>query len=965
MSTEKKMSNIIARLRSYTSRPWASRWRESAILFFLALLALIPRVVRLDAVPPGLDGDELFNAIDALRVSWDNLPIYFEGNNGREAIFLYFMALCLKLFGQTVSAVRLPAVLLGTGSVLLAYGIGRTEFGRRVGLIAGILMAISIWPIMQSRWGLRAVGLTFFTALTVYLYSRALQGKGRTLYLWIAAGAALGLTLYTYIPARVFPLVVVGWFVWIALTRRDIWRQIWSKYILSLLVALVIFAPFGLYMVQNPEKVNQRIATVSSVNTWDKALAGEPAALLETISSVLLMFNFSGDTALRYHVDARPVFDPLTGLLFLIGLIATIWLAFARRSENRASYGLLLLWLGAMLGPNAILGADTSFLRGAGAIVPVYLLVAIGLDTIYRWLLKRWPSREKAWRGGLVALIVIGSLAILADTWQAYFVSWPEETVVRDVYHAGLARIGDYLNQNPPPDGVEIFIAYDYVADATPRSFEFYSDQGANWFDNQNTFSWRPLSLESYYFIPENKPLPPGVTEMLSSAAKAERLNFSNGDPALLLYRLENSNFNWLPQHDVDLQFVDGPRLTGFDLSEPLYRGEPADIYLHWQVADNQQPLPNRLSYAQVFLEDETGNIWQQAESLSGYPEAGWQPGDRFNQFITLDIPVGMPPGPVYLRFGLRDWTGPTFTILGGSERYDQPFTVRSRPLEDVSLDPDTLVFGELIALSGHTFSSLIAPGLPLDMSLEWLVLDDPVENYHVILEMIQPGATEPFLSQVSGLWPNRFPTSLWQQGEQVTTLHRLHIPLDIPTNMNPLLQVRVVQTDEDNALQVTQGNNTLSQLTLSLREHLFEEPELSQPYEAYFGEQIRLLGYDLDPSNSRPSGELILTLYWQAIETPETSYTVFNHVVDEGGQIQGQFDSAPVSEAWLTSTWLPGEIIIERRIIPIRPGAAAGPHSLIIGLYDASVGSRLPVSVEGRLQPNDQIVLGQVSIAP
>ncbi len=182
---------------------------------------------------------------------------------------------------------------------------------------------------------------------------------------------------------------------------------------------------------------------------------------------------------------------------------------------------------------------------------------------------------------------------------------------------------------------------------------------------------------------------------------------------------------------------------------------------------------------------------------------------------------------------------------------------------------------------------------------------------------------------------------------------------------MNPLLQVRVVQTDEDNALQVTQGNNTLSQLTLSLREHLFEEPELSQPYEAYFGEQIRLLGYDLDPSNSRPSGELILTLYWQAIETPQTAYTVFNHVVDEDGQIQGQFDSAPVSEAWLTSTWLPGEIIIERRIIPIRPGAAAGPHSLIIGLYDASVGSRLPVSVEGRLQPNDQIVLGQVSIAP
>ncbi len=115
----------------------------------------------------------------------------------------------------------------------------------------------------------------------------------------------------------------------------------------------------------------------------------------------------------------------------------------------------------------------------------------------------------------------------------------------------------------------------------------------------------------------------------------------------------------------------------------------------------------------------------------------------------------------------------------------------------------------------------------------------------------------------------------------------------------------------------------------------------------------------------SGQSGELNLTLYWQAIETPEVSYTVFNHVVDQVGQIQGQLDSPPVSEAWLTSTWLPGEIIVERRTIPIRPGAATGLHALIIGLYDSRDGSRLPVRTDGRLQPDDQLVLSEISINP
>ena len=177
--------------------PWAKKHQDLIALLFLTVLALIPRLFHIGSAPPGLNADELFNAVDALSLGPGNWQIYFEGNFGRESLFLYLMAIPLKLFGQEIWALRLPAVLLGTGTVLLAYLIGKQALNRRTGFIAGALIAVSLWPIMQSRWGLRAVSLTFFTALTVYLYGRLLNHEGRGIGGWLAAGFALGLTMYT------------------------------------------------------------------------------------------------------------------------------------------------------------------------------------------------------------------------------------------------------------------------------------------------------------------------------------------------------------------------------------------------------------------------------------------------------------------------------------------------------------------------------------------------------------------------------------------------------------------------------------------------------------------------------------------------------------------------------------------------------------------------------------------------
>jgi len=348
-----------------------------------------------------------------------------------------------------------------------------------------------------------------------------------------------------------------------------------------------------------------------------------------------------------------------------------------------------------------------------------------------------------------------------------------------------------------------------------------------------------------------------------------------------------------------------------------------------------------------------------------GYPQASWSSHDRFIQVLKLKIPSGMPPGPAYLRFDLHDNDGQPYNIVENWPNQAGPFVVRSHPQASFELEPNTLVFDNTLALQDYAFSALLVPGLPINISLDWAVSSPPTIDYRLQLQLILPGEPEPYLTQTFELWPGIYPPSQWQAGEQVTTFHRLKTPLDIPTDADPELRIQLLNPETSLPLPVTQGSNKLADMTLQLRDHLFEHPPISHPFHAQFGSSIQLLGYDIDTSNSRPNGDVRLTLYWQAKDTPPDAYTVFSHVVDENGQLRWQLDSPPVGDAWLTSTWLPGEIVIDQRVIPIGSDAANGRYALIIGLYTHSDGQRLPVYVDGHPLANDQLVLTEVVIGP
>ncbi len=942
-------------------------YQTHILLGLIILVGLFFRLYRLTTAPPGLNGDELFNAIDAAQIRWGNLPVYFEGNNGREAFLFYLIALSQQLFGDTIFAMRLPAVLLGLACVPLAYGIGRNGFNRRVGLIAAGLTAVSLWPLMESRWALRAVSLTCLTALTVFLMQRAWRnGRWRD---WLFAGVVHGLTLYTYIPSRVFPAVILGWFGWLFWFQRDRFRQQWRKMAASVLVTLIVFLPYGRYIWQNPDKVNQRIDGLN-VALEDALNEGEWGKLGESVGGVLRMFTIHGDKEWRYHLSGQPVFDPVTGLFFYAGILVSLWFAFAKRRleirdwrltasiSNQPAYAVLLLWLGAMLAPNLILSANSSFLRAAGAIVPIYLITAVGFDTVFQSIARRWPHLISI----VPQLAAVGVVLIFARSWRDYFVVWNNNDEVRHVYQAELAQVGHFLEDHLPPENGRIFIARQYAHDLAPRTFAYHNQRIVDWFNPDHSFVW-PNEGDAWYFFSQAEPIPAEIAQEIELETAVTPIPYDDGETAALQYKLDAGQLAWQPQHTAVLNFSNAPQLIGYDLPNELFRGDTVTLLTHWQIPADVPDLPNQLTFVRAELLDSNGNLWASDSNLLGYPQEHWQKGDRIVQQLALPIPEGMPPGSAYLRFFIHDSAGANYPLQGDDINSFGPHLVRSRPLKEFTPTADMLIFDGTIALQSSTFSSLIAPGLPVNISLHWVALQAPAQDYKVELQLIQPGADAPFLSQQFAIWPGVYPPSQWQTNEQVSSFHSLNIPLDMPTETNPELRLNLL-TPDGRFLPITQGSNKLADMSLDLRPHLFEMPEISQPLAAQFGEHMQLLGYDLDRSQAEAGGEIGLTLYWQAMETPSQNYTVFNQLIGADGQIWGQFDSPPVGAAWLTATWLPGEIVIDARTIPIYAEAGAGEYTLAIGLYTPGDGVRLPVVMNGRSQPNDQLNLTTITLS-
>ena len=124
----------------------------------------------------------------------------------------------------------------------------------------------------------------------------------------------------------------------------------------------------------------------------------------------------------------------------------------------------------------------------------------------------------------------------------------------------------------------------------------------------------------------------------------------------------------------------------------------------------------------------------------------------------------------------------------------------------------------------------------------------------------------------------------------------------------------------------------------------------------------IRLLGYDINTAQVQAGEDIVLRHYWQADKPTDSIHHVYNHLLDESGEIVMQTDYIPLWDARRpTTTWDdPEEIMLGREFILSLPTTLPqGSYQVISGLYDPVTWKRL-ATADGA----DRLIIAEVAVA-
>jgi hypothetical protein len=117
------------------------------------------------------------------------------------------------------------------------------------------------------------------------------------------------------------------------------------------------------------------------------------------------------------------------------------------------------------------------------------------------------------------------------------------------------------------------------------------------------------------------------------------------------------------------------------------------------------------------------------------------------------------------------------------------------------------------------------------------------------------------------------------------------------------------------------------------------------------FSNFAELVGYSLLTADVTAAQPVPLTLYWRALEgVSPVNYEVFTHLLAEDGHMVAQHDGPPAGGTRPTTTWTPGESIVDPHSMAFGDPAYTGPTRIAVGLYDPATGRVLTVTGDDRV---------------
>ena len=431
------------------------------ILTIICIIAAILRFTQIGTNPPSMSWDEVAYGYNAYTLGIDGkdefgrfLPHDYLESFGdfKPPMYAYLDILPVKVFGLTVFAVRFPAALLGTLTVLLTYfvsariflGFGKKDTDKSwwgipanklIGLFAAGILALSPWHIMLSRAGWEANVATFFLVSGILLFLMAVQKN-----MWYLSGAAIAFiaSVYTFNTSRVFGPMII------AVLALLFWKKLWKykkQTLFAAGVGLLLLLPTLPHLVSAQARLRFQEVNIFSdssiVQTSNTEIANDHNAswskiihnrrFLYSLDFLQHYFDNLSFNFLFIQGDHNPKFSVQdVGEMYIWDIpffIAGILFLF---KNKKGFWYIIPLWLLLGIIPAATARETPHALRIETTLPTFQILTAYGL---YIFLTSEWFEKTKAYmKKVILLLLVVCLLGNVLYFVHDLFVHYPIET---------------------------------------------------------------------------------------------------------------------------------------------------------------------------------------------------------------------------------------------------------------------------------------------------------------------------------------------------------------------------------------------------------------------------------------------------------------------------------------------------------------------------------------------------------
>lgn len=476
--------------------------KELVIFIGLILLGAVLRLYRLDAYPAGFHGDEGITGLEAKRIiEYGYIGFWSPGALGQAALPFYWTAIFFKIFGESINTARLSFALLTVFWIPFFYLLVRLISSKTTAVVATFLLITGSTPLAFSRRAdFVAMSLSFFPAIFFFLLS--LKTNKRIYF--ILAGIFIGLSYHMYASYWITPIILGVFTIYQILTlKKEFLRKYAKNFALLLVVYFCIASPMIIFAINHPNDIFSRSRMISIFSPQGanhaRSYLGNNATtfdiFLHNAKATLGMFHLTNDPDSWNNFNNNPLFYPLTGTFFILGLIYCL-----RKFRDKQFFLIYSFFIIFLFGSIITIDAP-NFRRAQPSIYIAYIFVGLGLSVVYDLFLRYFHRFKKIiFVSGVLIVSSIGAY----NSWL-YFTKYAASQEAKYILSYQLVQISKFLHTLPQDSYVYFYSnrwSYHYEA----MRFLLPNIEGEDRSSQFGTYSITNISPKKtlvYLFLPD------------------------------------------------------------------------------------------------------------------------------------------------------------------------------------------------------------------------------------------------------------------------------------------------------------------------------------------------------------------------------------------------------------------------------------------------------------------------------